>query len=128
MQKGARNRFIAVIVSLCFVTLGIYIILYNLEKNIVFFLPPSKINRIDTSKEFRIGGLVKVASINKIAPDKTSFIITDNIKELETFYPGVLPALFREGQGIIAIGKLSDGKFIARQLLVKHDENYYPPK
>lgn len=127
MQKGVKNRLIAIIICLFLAASGIYIILYNLEKNIIFFLPPSKINEIDNTKEFRVGGLVKVASINKIEADKISFIITDNIKDLKIFYKGVLPALFRENQGIIAIGKLSNNKFIARQLLTKHDENYYPP-
>ncbi|MCC8467536.1 MAG: cytochrome c maturation protein CcmE, partial [Rickettsia endosymbiont of Eriopis connexa] len=89
---------------------------------------PSKINEIEQGKELRVGGLVKTNSINKIAADKISFVITDNIKDLEILYQGVLPALFREGQGIIAIGQLSDRKFIARQLLAKHDENYRPPK
>ncbi|WP_341790241.1 cytochrome c maturation protein CcmE [Rickettsia endosymbiont of Polydrusus tereticollis] len=127
MQKEVKNRLIAIIICLFLAASGIYIILYNLEKNIIFFLPPSKINEIDNTKEFRVGGLVKVDSINKIEADKISFIITDNIKDLEIFYKGVLPALFRENQGIIAIGKLSNNKFIARQLLTKHDENYYPP-
>ncbi len=128
MQKSVRNRLITIIICFCSATLGISIILYNLEKNIVFFLPPSKINEIEQGKELRVGGLVKIDSINKIAADKISFVITDNIKDLEILYQGVLPALFREGQGIIAIGQLSDGKFIARQLLAKHDENYRPPK
>lgn len=91
-------------------------------------MPPSKINEIEQGKELRVGGLVKTDSINKIADDKISFVITDNIKDLEILYQGALPALFRKGQGIIAIGQLSSGKFIARQLLAKHDENYRPPK
>lgn len=127
MQKRVRNRLITIIICFCSALLGISIILYNLEKNIVFFLPPSKINEIEQGKELRVGGLVKTDSINKIAADKISFVITDNIKDLEILYQGVLPALFREGQGIIAIGQLSDRKFIARQLLAKHDENYRPP-
>ncbi|WP_347938909.1 cytochrome c maturation protein CcmE [Rickettsia oklahomensis] len=128
MHKKVRNRLITIIICFCSAFLGIGIILYNLEKNIVFFLPPSKINTIEHGKELRVGGLVKTSSINKIAADKISFIITDNIKDLEILYQGVLPALFREGQGIIAIGCLSDGKFIAKQLLTKHDENYRPTR
>ena len=128
MQKRVRNRLITIIICFCSAFLGIGIILYNLENNIVFFLPPSKINAIEQDKELRVGGLVKTSSINKIAADKISFIITDNIKDLEILYQGVLPALFREGQGIIAIGQLSDGKFMARQLLAKHDENYRPTR
>ncbi|MFY9590009.1 cytochrome c maturation protein CcmE [Rickettsia endosymbiont of Halotydeus destructor] len=128
MQKGVKNRLVTIIICLLLIVSGICIILYNLEQNITFFLPPSKINEIDNSKEFRVGGLVKISSINKIAADKISFIITDNIKDLEILYQGVLPGLFREGQGVIATGILSNNKFIARQLLTKHDENYYPPK
>lgn len=127
MQKGVRNRLITIVICFCSVALGISIILYNLEKSIVFFVPPSRINEVEQGKELRVGGLVKVASIHKIAADKISFIITDNIKDLEILYQGVLPALFREKQGIIAIGKMSDGKFVARELLAKHDENYRPP-
>lgn len=127
MQKKVKNRLVTIIICFCSGILGISIILYNLEKNIVFFLPPSKINEINPDKELRVGGLVKETSINKIAADKISFTITDNIKDLEVLYQGVLPALFREGQGIIAIGKLEDRRFIARQLLAKHDENYRPP-
>lgn len=128
MRKGVRNRLITIIICFCCVCLGVSIILYNLEKNIIFFLPPSKINEIEQGKELRVGGLVKADSINKIAVDKISFIITDNIKDLEILYQGVLPALFREKQGIIAIGRLSGNQFIARELLAKHDENYRPPE
>jgi len=127
MQKRVRNRLITIIICFCSAAFGISIILYNLEKNIVFFVPPSKIDEIEPGKELRVGGLVKVSSIHKIAADKISFVITDNIKDLEIIYQGVLPALFREEQAIIAIGKLSDGRFIARELLAKHDENYRPP-
>ncbi len=127
MQKGAQNRLITIIICFCSAVIGVSIILYNLEKNIVFFVPPSKIHEVEQGKELRVGGLVKVDSINKVAAQKMSFVMTDNIKDLEILYQGVLPALFREGQGIIAIGKLSDGKFIARELLAKHDENYRPP-
>ena len=128
MHKRVRNRLIIIIIYFCSACLGIGVILYNLENNIVFFLPPSKINEIEHGKELRVGGLVKTDSISRFAADKISFIITDNIKDLEILYQGVLPALFREGQGIIAIGQLSNGKFIARQLLAKHDENYRPPQ
>lgn len=127
MQKEAKNRLITIIICFCSAVIGISIILYNLEKSIVFFVSPSKINEVEQGKELRIGGVVKVDSINKIAANEISFVITDNIKDLEILYQGVLPALFREGQGIIAIGKLSNGKFIARELLAKHDENYRPP-
>lgn len=131
MQKKVKSRLQLIILYLMLGSCGIYLILYNLEENIVFFYPPSKINEVKNSKEFRIGGLVKSGSITKIGPDQINFIITDNIADLEISYQGIVPALFRENQGIIAVGKLDEYSqrktFIARELLTKHDENYYPP-
>lgn len=103
-------------------------ILYNLEDNITFFYPPSKVNEVKLDQEFRIGGLVKVGSIKKISADKIEFIITDHIQDQKIFYHGALPALFRENQGVVAVGKISGNIFIAKDLLTKHDENYYPAK
>jgi len=131
MQKKVKSRLQLIILYLMLGSCGIYLILYNLEDNIVFFYPPSKINQVKNSKEFRIGGQVKSGSIEKIGADQIIFIITDNIADLEISYQGIVPALFREKQGIIAVGKLDETSqkktFIARELLTKHDENYYPP-
>lgn len=126
MQKKVKNRLKIILFYLLCSAGGVYMILYNLEDNIVFFYPPSKINELKLGKEFRVGGLVKVGSIKKITADKVHFVITDDIKDLEISYQGVLPALFREKQGIVAVGKTSGSLFIARELLTKHDENYYP--
>ncbi len=124
-----KTKFKLALVTFCLIVtgLGVYIILHNLEQNIVFFYPPSKLHQADVSREMRVGGLVKAGSIVRIAPGKIKFIITDNVKELEIHYSGVLPALFREGQGIVAQGKLQQSIFIAKELLAKHDENYKPP-
>lgn len=127
MQKKAKNRLKIVLFCLLSCSIGVYIILYNLEDNITFFYPPSKINEVKLGQEFRVGGLVKLGSIEKISADKIEFIITDHIQDIKISYQGVLPALFRENQGIVAVGKISDNIFIARQLLTKHDENYSPP-
>ena len=70
---------------------------------------------------------MKKDSIHKEAADKISFIITDGVKDLQISYQGILPALFRENQGIVASGRLSGNVFIACELLTKHDENYSPP-
>ncbi|MCC8417214.1 MAG: cytochrome c maturation protein CcmE [Rickettsia endosymbiont of Bryobia graminum] len=128
MQKKAKNRLKILLFCLLCSSIGIYIILYNLKDNIAFFYPPSKINEVKLGQEFRIGGLVKIGSIQKISADKVEFIITDHIREQKIFYQGVLPALFRESQGIVAVGKISDNIFIAKELLTKHDENYSPVK
>lgn len=110
--------------------LGIYIILSNLNDNILFFYPPSEIDKIQLSTgKVRVGGLVKEGTIIKISDKKILFTITDNLADLQIEYEGILPALFREKQGIVAEGKLvSSGRFIASKLLAKHDENYMPPE
>ena len=118
--------------SLC--SFGVFIILSNLNDNIVFFYPPSEISKIkDSSTKVRVGGLVKVGSIiaegENNGDNKIRFTITDYKRELEITYRGILPALFREGQGIVAEGNLkSPYLFIATKLLAKHDENYMPPQ
>lgn len=126
MQKRVKDRLKIILCCLLCSSLGVYIILYNLEENITFFYPPSKIHETKIGQEFRVGGLVKLGSIEKSAPDKINFIITDNVKDLKISYQGLLPALFREQQGIVAVGKLANTTFIARELLTKHDENYFP--
>ena len=78
---------------------------------------------------FRIGGMVEKNSVQK-SPDglKVDFIVTDTNKRLPVHFEGILPDLFREGQGIVAQGKLEGGRFVAREVLAKHDENYMPPE
>ncbi len=110
--------------------LGTYIILSNLNDNIVFFYPPSELTKIKSNTEkVRVGGLVKNDSIEIDSSGKVLFIITDNIADLQIEYHGILPALFREKQGIVAEGVLlSNNLFKASKLLAKHDENYRPPE
>ena len=109
----------------------IFFILKSLEENVVYFLTPTEIyNKTDISfeKKIRVGGLVKINSLNK---DETSinFIITDLNNEIIVSYNGLVPNLFSEGKGVVAEGKLKDKKyFIADKILAKHDENYMPPE
>jgi cytochrome c-type biogenesis protein CcmE len=128
MHKRTKNRLIILLLSLTLIATGVYIILYNLQENIVFFYPPSKLHEITTDKEIRVGGLVKPGSIKKIRDDEISFTITDMVSEVQINYKGILPALFRENQGIVARGHLIDGQFKAIELLTKHDESYMPPE
>ena len=114
-------------ISLC--SIGVYIILSSLNDNIVFFYPPSEISKIEKNSKVRVGGMVKNGSIIREKDNKIRFIITDYTEELEIIYQGILPALFREGQGIVAEGTLQSTKsFWAIKLLAKHDENYMPPQ
>ena len=131
MQKRVRNRLYSLLALVGFVAVGVYIILINIEDNIVFFYPPSEIDKIieQKSNKVRVGGLVKEGSIRNISPSEIIFTITDYKAELDIKYKGVLPALFREKQGIVAEGRLiSNNLFLAKKLLAKHDENYMPPE
>ncbi|MDP4709327.1 MAG: cytochrome c maturation protein CcmE [Rickettsiaceae bacterium] len=130
MQSKKRNRLLGIITMLTVCALGTYIILSNLNDNIVFFYPPSELTKIKSNTEkVRVGGLVKNDSIEIDSSGKVLFIITDNIADLQIEYHGILPALFREKQGIVAEGVLlSNNLFKASKLLAKHDENYRPPE
>ena len=81
-------------------------------------------------RNFRVGGLVVVGSVRREPGElEVAFELTDNQNELTVTYDGILPDLFREGQGIIAHGRLDDqGVFVADEVLAKHDENYMPPE
>ena len=109
----------------------IFFTLRSLEENVVYFLSPTEIyNKTDISleKKIRVGGLVKINSVNK-SETSISFIITDLNKEIIVSYNGLVPNLFSEGKGVVAEGKLKDKKyFVADKILAKHDENYMPPE
>jgi len=125
-----RNRIFTILIILSLCSIGVYFILSNLNDNIVFFYPPSEISKIENKRgKVRVGGIVKNGSITRKTDNKIHFIITDYSEELEIIYQGILPALFREGQGIVAEGNLKLPKsFLAIKLLAKHDENYMPPQ
>ncbi len=102
------------------------------DENLMFFFSPSEVaeGKAPTSHPFRIGGLVVNDSVKR-KPDglTTAFTVTDNAKAVIVEYTGILPDLFREGQGIVALGQLNpQGIFIASEVLAKHDENYMPPE
>ncbi len=106
------------------------LVLVAFNDNLVFFFSPSelKAQTVASDRRVRIGGLVEVQSLTR-APDgrSVSFRVTDGATDLAVIYEGILPDLFREGQGIIAEGRLRpDGIFAASTVLAKHDENYMP--
>jgi cytochrome c-type biogenesis protein CcmE len=127
MHQKVKRRLIKTLLCLSIGAAGIAIILHNLKENIIFFYPPSQVNQINFDNVVKVGGLVKEGSV-QLTNNDIKFIITDNIADLNIYYKGALPALFREGQGIVATGKLIGNIFIASQLLTKHDENYMPPE
>ena len=129
--RKVKLRFLFIILILTTLILTTFLVLKSLEDNIVYFYSPTDINEkilsneIDLSKRIRIGGLVKENSILKEGK-KISFKIHDGIDEILVIYNGILPDLFREEQGIVALGKTENKNFSAIEILAKHDENYMP--
>jgi cytochrome c-type biogenesis protein CcmE len=101
------------------------------NQNLLYYYSPTQIasGEAPTARTFRVGGLVQNNSVQR-APGslEVRFVLTDFQKEIPVSYTGVLPDLFREGQGIIARGKLDGNRFVAEEVLAKHDENYMPPE
>jgi cytochrome c-type biogenesis protein CcmE len=122
------------IIGLLLVGMGVAtaLILQAFNQNLMYFYSPSDVQagKAPDARDFRIGGLVVAGSVKR-ATDKLAveFTLSDLKKEVVVRYEGILPDLFREGQGIVANGKLgADGVFAAREVLAKHDENYMPPE
>lgn len=132
-MRPKTKRLLYLLAGLASLGLGAGIILYVFQQNLVFFLSPSDIvqQKPATETRIRVGGLVEMGSLRHDAADSLSisFTVTDLRHSLPVRYRGILPALFREGQGVVAEGKLAaDGTFAADVLLAKHDENYMPPE
>jgi cytochrome c-type biogenesis protein CcmE len=102
------------------------------QKNLLYYYSPSQIKsgEAPASRTFRVGGLVENGSLKREPGSlEVHFVLTDYAEQTVVSYTGVLPDLFREGQGVIARGKLQpDGTFVAEEVLAKHDENYMPPE
>lgn len=131
-----KNRFLTqrIIVIFFFflvTSVGLVILLYTFNSNIVLYETPSTVlndSYIDGNiKPIRIGGVVKERSI-KYINDVVEFVIHDDKREMKAIYKGVVPSLFKEGQNVIIYGKFNrnEGQFEAKELLAKHDENYIP--
>ena len=131
LSRKVRSRIFFLFFLSILAAAIIFFTLKSLEENVVYFLTPTEIyNKTDISlkKKIRVGGLVKINSVNK-SETLINFIITDLNNEIIVSYNGLVPNLFSEGKGVVAEGKLKDKKyFIADKILAKHDENYMPPE
>lgn len=133
-----RQRLYFVIFILLSLSGAVGLSLYALRDNISYFYSPREIAhmrmagdvRVAAGQRFRLGGLVEEGSVVKSTQEaKTSFSVTDGDARITVHYTGILPDLFREGQGVVATGAIGDnGDFKASELLAKHDENYMPPE
>jgi cytochrome c-type biogenesis protein CcmE len=107
------------------------LVLNAFNQDLVFFYSPSEVaqKHPEPGRMIRIGGLVEMGSLRRLAGASIQFKVTDGKFELPVAYTGVLPDLFREGQGVVAEGALDDGGTLqASQILAKHDEKYMPPE
>jgi cytochrome c-type biogenesis protein CcmE len=111
------------------VSLAGYFGLKAFSENLLYYFSPTDVTegKAPEGKSFRLGGLVSMNSVKRDGI-KVTFDVTDNANSFTIKYEGILPDLFREGQGIITTGSLVDGIFIATEVLAKHDENYMPPE
>ena len=121
--KQKRLAAIAAIALLLAVAVGL--VLGALRENIVFFYTPSEIPADAEGRAIRLGGLVKTGSV-QIEGLTSDFIVTDGDAEIAVRFDGALPSLFREGQGVVAEGRIAAGVLTASNVLAKHDETYMP--
>jgi cytochrome c-type biogenesis protein CcmE len=107
------------------------LVMFAFRESIVFFHTPSDVaeKKIEAGQRFRLGGLVADGSVKRAEGTTVTFAVTDTLATVNVTYTGILPDLFREGQGVVTEGKLGpDGLFVADTVLAKHDENYMPPE
>lgn len=139
MKKGkyTKKRILYFLIGTIWLSVGFFILFKTFNKNLVFFYSPTEyFSTIEQNSTFfekrniRIGGLIKHGSLIKEENSlKVSFYVTDLSKAIKVSYEGLLPPMFREGQGIVAEGKFAENNlFIAKKLITKHDEKYTPPE
>jgi cytochrome c-type biogenesis protein CcmE len=134
MSPRARARLISLLLVVLGLALAVGLVLYGLSGKITYFHTPSEIaagtlNQKQLARTIRIGGMVKTGSLTREG-DTAAFLVTDNAADLRVTYRGVLPDLFREGQGVVAYGRYDPAAkiFTASEILAKHDEKYMPPE
>jgi len=132
-----QNRILLVALLLFGVFSAGYLGIKAFNENLLYFYTPTDIanGKVPAGKSFRVGGLVQKDSVQR-QDMRVSFLVTDNNKDIKVIYDGILPDLFREGQGIVATGSVTCKRkgwsckniFLATEVLAKHDENYMPPE
>ncbi len=131
MKPVRRKRLTLVLIIVLGVGTAVGLTLYALQQNINLFYSPSQIaaGEAPQARSIRVGGLVLEGSVQRDPQSLlVSFVLTDNLEQVPIRYHGILPDLFREGQGIIARGTLVNNTLQAEEVLAKHDENYMPPE
>jgi cytochrome c-type biogenesis protein CcmE len=132
MTPARKQRLILIVLMVVGIGIAVGFALKAFNENLMYFFSTSDVvaGKVPDGAKFRLGGMVVEGSINR--PDNgmtVRFDLTDFNQKVTVEYSGILPDLFREGQGIVANGRLNDsGVFVADEVLAKHDENYMPPE
>lgn len=129
-MRPKHKRLIFVVLGVGILGVAAALILNAMNDALVFFHTPSEVfeHKVAVERRLRVGGLVEAGSVVKGAGANVSFRVTDLAHDIPVVYRGILPDLFREGQGVVVEGRLQGGVFVADQVLAKHDERYMPPE
>ena len=130
-MKARHKRFGFLLVGLAGLGLAAWLLLNALDSNLSYFFSPTEVaeNKAPKDHVYRLGGLVESGSLQRGQELTVRFVVMDNANKVNVEYTGILPDLFKEGQGVIAQGRMGpDGVFVAEEVLAKHDENYMPPE
>lgn len=132
MHPQRKKRLHLILFLVVAVAAAVGLAMYSLSQNINLFQTPMQIanGEVPPGRTIRAGGLVVAGSVERDQEGLgVTFRVTDGAAEVPVYYEGILPDLFREGQGIVALGQVrADGVFVASEVLAKHDENYMPPE
>ena len=128
MNQIRKKRLYNILLVSLFSVSGISLILYSLNSNLDYFFTPTELKdqNISSDKRIKIGGMVLEGSVFR-NDSNISFTVTDYESFVRVEFKGIVPDLFQEGSGVVALGYLSDEVFYAEEVLAKHDENYMPP-
>ncbi len=126
-----QKRMVTVVAIVAGVGIATTFALNAFNQNLLYYYSPTQVHagEAPASRAIRVGGLVENGSLaRKPGSMEVTFILTDYAQKVPVSYTGVLPDLFREGQGVIARGRMDGNRFVAEEVLAKHDENYMPPE
>ena len=128
MKQQRKKRLINILLISLLSGSGVLMVLYALNTNLDYFYTPSEIisEKLPSNKRVKVGGMVREGSVIRNGED-ISFVITDYEESISVQYKGIVPDLFKEGSGVVALGYLENNNLKAEKVLAKHDENYMPP-
>ena len=128
MKQHRKKRLINILLISLFSGSGVLMVLYALNTNLDYFYTPSEIisEKLPSNKRVKVGGMVREGSVIRNGED-ISFVITDYEESISVQYKGIVPDLFKEGSGVVALGYIENNRLKAEKVLAKHDENYMPP-